>query len=199
MEALKELLTKYGYTVNIFNTKEDAAKFLDKAIDNTSVGMGGSKTIEELNLYELLSKHNEVYWHQVAKDSNESLELRYKEANTKVYLSSVNAISKTGELVNIDGVGNRLASTLFGHEKVYFIIGKNKIEDDLDKAIYRARNIAAPKNAMRLNTKTPCAINGDKCYDCKSQQRICHGLLVLYRAPSYSCTNIILINENLGF
>ena len=118
---------------------------------------------------------------------------------TDVYLSSANGIAETGEIVNIDGNGNRVAETLFGHKKVYIIVGKNKIAPDYDGALWRARNIASPKNAQRMNRKTPCAVNGDKCYDCKSPDRICRGLTVLWKKPMCAEYEVVLINEDMGF
>ena len=121
-------------------------------------------------------------------------------AATDVYISSVNGLAETGELINIDGTGNRVSSTLFGHEKVYFVVGKNKIAPDYDKALWRARNIASPKNAQRIGVQTPCAVKGDRCYDCKSPQRICRGLVVLWEKPKAIQTmEVILIDEELGY
>ena len=122
------------------------------------------------------------------------------EANAaSIYITSVNGIAESGEIVNIDGNCNRVASIFYGHEKVYFVIGENKIEKDYDSALYRARNIAAPLNAQRLGVKTPCAIKADKCYDCKSPERICRGLSVLWEKPMTGEFEIILIHENLGY
>ena len=95
----------------------------------------------------------------------------------------------------------RLASTLFGHKKLYFIVGKNKIAKDLDGAIWRARNVASPKNAMRFAVKTPCvASGGEKCFDCKSPERICKALLVFWERPNgIKDTEVVLIDEELGY
>ena len=102
-------------------------------------------------------------------------------------------------MVNIDGKGNRISESLYGHEKVYFIIGANKVMPDLQQAIDRARNIAAPKNAQRLSCKTPCAVKADRCYDCSSPGRICNGM-VIYFGKMTSCEmEVILIDEALGY
>lgn len=91
-----------------------------------------------------------------------------KGVTAPVYISSANGVAETGELVNIDGTGNRVAATLYGPEKVYFIVGLNKLAPTLEAAIWRARNIASPLNAKRLNRKTPCALSEVmKCYDCQ--------------------------------
>ena len=117
---------------------------------------------------------------------------------TDVFLTSVNAASESGELVNIDGSGNRTAGTLFGHKKVYFVLGENKIVPTLEDAIWRAKNIAAPKNAERLKLKTPCAQKGDKCYDCNSSDRICNGLVIHYKKMDDCEMEVVIIKEPLG-
>ena len=88
---------------------------------------------------------------------------------------------------------------LYGHEKLYLVVGRNKLADTYDEALWRARNIAAPKNAQRLQTKTPCAVKGDRCYDCKSPDRICRGLAVLWRPMNGMETEVVLIDEDLGY
>ena len=110
------------------------------------------------------------------------------------------ALAETGELINIDGTGNRVASTLFGHRRVYFVVGVNKIAPDYDAALWRARNIASPKNAQRLGRKTPCAVKGDRCYNCSSPERICRGLTVLWEPMGGAeVTEVLLINQELGY
>ena len=123
-----------------------------------------------------------------------------EEIESDVYLTSSNAVTLDGKLVNIDGTGNRVSATLFGTEKVYFIIGVNKIASGYDAALWRARNIASPKNAQRLNRNTPCAAEGDKCYDCKSPERICRALVVLWNKMSgMEKLEVVIINEELGY
>ena len=98
----------------------------------------------------------------------------------------------------VDGNGNRVASTLFGHETVYLVVGSNKLAPDYESALWRARNIAAPKNAQRLNRKTPCAVKGDRCYDCSSPDRICRALVVLWGKPNTVKKMEILLVEFQG-
>lgn len=92
-----------------------------------------------------------------------------------------------------------MSSSLYGHKRVWFVVGSNKIAPTYDEALWRARNIAAPKNAQRLGVKTPCAVNGDRCYDCKSPQRICRGLVVLWEAIRSCETEVVLVDEPLGY
>ncbi len=196
---VENTLRELGYKVTVCPTKAAASEYLDKQIDATSVGFGGSMTLKEMGLFELLSKHNAVYSHWNVPDGMTAEEVRRREMDTEVYLTSVNGLAETGELVNIDGSGNRVASTLYGHRKVYFVIGRNKLAPTYDEALWRARNIASPKNAQRLGRKTPCAAKGDKCYDCKSPERICCGLVVLWRNMIGSDTEIVLVDEDLGY
>ena len=92
-----------------------------------------------------------------------------------------------------------MSSSLYGHKKVWFVVGSNKLAPTYDEALWRARNIAAPKNAQRLGVKTPCAVKGDRCYDCKSPQRICRGLVVLWEAVKGCETEVVLVDEALGY
>ncbi|MCR5834156.1 MAG: lactate utilization protein [Selenomonadaceae bacterium] len=196
---MKDTLESLGYVVTCFDTADDAANYLDRNISGKSVGFGGSVTLERMGLYDMLALNNEVYYHNRLPGGKTKLDVCHDAMHTDVYISSVNAIAQTGEIINLDGYGNRLSSILFGHEKVYLVIGENKITETFDEAVSRARNIAAPKNAQRVKAKTPCAIDGDKCYDCASNNRICRAMLVLWAPPLHSDFEIILIHEDLGF
>lgn len=193
-EVVKENLEKRGYTVKVFATGAEAAAYLNSEIDGVTVGIGGSGTVKNIGAYELLSTHNTVYWHWMTEPN----EARKNAMNTDVYLTSVNALAESGEMVNIDGAGNRVASTLFGHQKLYFIIGRNKLVKTYEEAVWRARNIAAPKRAQQMNRKTPCAIKADRCYDCKSPERICRGMVTLWEPMMGQSTEVILIDEDHG-
>ena len=160
------------------------------------MGFGGSVTLDQIGLYDRLSAHNNVIWHWKTEDK---LAARYQAMTTDMYITSVNGLAETGELINIDGIGNRVAATLFGHKKVWFVVGRNKLAPTYDEALWRARNIAAPKNAQKLHKKTPCAIKADRCYDCKSPDRICRGLAVLWEAVTSMEMEVVLIDEELGF
>ncbi len=188
---MQQALKAKGYTVSQFATAKEAADYLNQEIDGLSVGIGGSMTIEEMGLYDRLAAHNTVHWHWKGGDVT-------KAAVADVYLSSVNGLAATGEIINIDGIGNRIASTLYGHKKIYFVVGKNKIAPDFDSALHRARNIAAPLNAKRLGKATPC-VSGGRCFDCKSKERICRELAVLWQCPMQADIEIVLIDENLGY
>lgn len=199
LETVKANLERRGFTVSCFETKEDAAAYLDGRIDGKTVGFGGSITLKEMGLSARLASHNTVYWHWEIPEGRTAAEMRCEGARAEVYLSSVNGIAETGEIVNIDGTCNRVSAIFYGHETVYLVAGRNKLAKDYDAALHRARNVAAPKNAQRLGMKTPCAKDGDRCYDCTSPDRICRGLSVLWEKPLGGTFEVILINEDLGY
>ncbi len=200
LNDMKTKLEKLGYTVSVFENKEQATDYIDSKIDGSSVGFGGSVTIKEMGLYDRLEKHNKVFWHNhPIPEGKTAAQIIQEASGAENYISSVNALAMTGEIINIDGRCNRVSEIFYGHKKVYLIAGINKIASDYDSALYRARNIAAPKNAQRLKLKTPCAIKADKCYNCSSPDRICNGLAVLWSKPYGSEYEIILVNEPLGY
>lgn len=192
-ELLKNFNRK-GFKACYFNDAQSATNWLCQNIKNTSVGFGGSTTVGQLNLIELLGENNQVFAH--AKDGPSA----YQGArNAETYICSANAITKTGEIVNIDGRGNRVSATSYGAKRVFFVCGTNKITEDIQSAIYRAKNVAAPLNAKRLKRKTPCAIKGDKCYNCQSPERICNITTIITNPPFDMQVYIVLIEGNFGF
>ncbi len=197
-EMLKNTLEKNGFGVKIFDTAAEAADELDRELDGTTVGFGGSITLEQLGIYERLAAHNEASWHWRSTDPAAA---RNAAAKAAVYLTSANAISETGEIINIDGSGNRVASMLYGHERVIIVAGTNKIAPDFASAMDRARNVAAPLNARRLARKTPCALSEPmRCHDCSSPDRICCGAAVLYKKMGgIGKMDVYLIREPLGY
>ena len=196
---IKAKLETLGYDVTCFDTAADAADYLDEEIQDKTVGFGGSVTLEQMGLYDRLALNNDVFYHNRLPGGKTAQEVRLEANAAQIYLSSVNGLAETGEIINIDGSCNRVASILFGHEKVYLIVGENKIAKDYESALWRARNIAAPKNAQRMKAKTPCAKKADKCYNCSSPSRICRALSVLWEPPLRSDVEIVLIHEELGF
>ncbi|MGI5976785.1 MAG: lactate utilization protein [Candidatus Limivicinus sp.] len=182
-----------GFSVKHFATGEEAADYLCREIKGVSVGIGGCKTADQLGLYDRLSKENTVYWHW----RTPGYETLLKENEAPVFISSANAISEDGEILNIDGKGNRLAGQVFGNKRVYIVAGTNKICPDFDSALYRARNVAAVQNARRFDNKSPCKIDG-KCHDCRGEGRICNALLVLWAPMQGMSTEVVLIDEELG-
>lgn len=197
VKDLSEALKRKGYQVNVFKTKEDAADYIAGLFDGDIIGFGDSLTMTQMDLYNRLSEKN------IVKDPNQYSGKRFLAAAKEVltadyFFTSVNAVTKDGVIINIDCTGNRIAGSLFGHKKVFYIFGTNKITEDIESGVFRVRNVAAPLNAKRLNYKTPCAVKGDKCYDCNSPARICRGLLIQYRAMDDTESEAIIIEEELG-
>lgn len=196
-EVVERNLQREGFKVKYFMTADEAVLYLKESIKDKTVGMGGSVTLEELGLYDELSAENTVYWHwrQPADAA------RRQAASAQIYICSANAVAQTGEIVNIDGSGNRIAASLYGHEKVYIIIGTNKIAPDYEQALWRARNIAAPMNAKRLKCKTPCVLSEKmRCYNCQSPDRICRSVNVLLQKTNGNQEmEIIIIDSKLGY
>ena len=188
-------LESRGYTVHMFSTAAEAAAWLNAKIDGTTVGFGGSATLRDMGLYESLSAHNIVHWHW---KSDDDMAARHAAMTDRVYCTSVNALAESGEMVSIDGMGNRLASMLFGHETVYYVIGRNKLAPTYEEAVWRARNVAAPRRAQQMGRKTPCAMKADRCYDCKSPDRVCRGMTTLWAPMTGMAAEVLLIDEELG-
>jgi hypothetical protein len=193
---LRKNLEREGFQTSYFETAEEACAYLNEQLDGTTIGFGGSQTVRDMGLYEQLSSHNTCIWHW----DKEKNVIPKDATDAAVYICSLNGVSENGELINIDGGGNRVASGLFGHEKIYFLIGVNKIAPDYESALWRARNIAAPLNARRLNKKTPCAQGEVRCYNCNSPDRICAALVVYWEKPYLAGDiEVVIINQELGF
>lgn len=183
-----------GYSVRYFDTAAEAADYLNAEIQNTAVGIGGCMTAQELGLFDSLSKNNEVYWHWKAPGP----ETIARANAAPVYITSANAMTEDGEILNIDGRGNRLAGQVYGNKKLYIIAGTNKICPDFSSALERARNVAAVKNGKRFPAQTPCKLD-DKCHDCRSADKICRALLVLWAPMMGMEAEVVLIGEELGY
>lgn len=196
IETLRKNLESHGFVTTCFATKEEAADHICASIQGTTVGIGGSMSVEQMGLYDRLRENNRVYWHW-KQDRQEALA---GAAEAEIYLCSVNGVAETGEMVNVDGTGNRLAASTYGKKKVFLIIGTNKIAPTLHEAIARARNVAGPMNARRYNLDTPCATGEMRCYDCNHPQRICRGMQIFLRKMSgVGECEVVIVEEALGF
>ena len=196
LEKTRKNLENRGFRAHVFATGAEAADYLAQTLHNTCIGIGGSVTIDEIGAYDRLSADNDVIW-RWKKPTPDS---RERGAAAETFLCSANGVSETGEIVNIDGYGNRVAPTIYGPERVFLVVGKNKIAPDLTGAIDRARNIAAPLNARRLNRHTPCAVGEPRCHDCRSPEKICGVMTVFFMPPtSIKEFHVILVDEDLGY
>ncbi len=196
LEKTGKNLEGRGFRVHRFASGVEAAEFLVQTLHGTSIGIGGSVTIDTLGVYDRLCGSNEVFWHW----KNHAPETRERAGKAETYLCSANGVSENGEIVNIDGFGNRVAGTIYGPERVFLVVGRNKIAPDLTGAIDRARNIAAPLNARRLNRHTPCAVGEPRCHDCRSPEKVCGVMTVFFMPPtSIKEFHVILVDEDLGY
>ncbi len=194
-------LQKHGFTV-LYAENLQAAKDLidDYVTSDARVGVGGSGTVQELGIRDLVAEKGAYLLdhNQPDLEAEKVKEIRYEQLSSDVFFTGANAISQTGCLVNIDGIGNRVAAGIFGPRQVVVCAGVNKIEDNLQAAMDRAQLVAAPKNNQRLQTKNPCAVTGE-CIDCDSPTRICRAYSIIKRPSGLTPTTVVLINEELGF
>ena len=196
LEKTGKNLEGRGFHAHVFATGAEAAEFLVQTLHGTSIGIGGSVTVDTLGVYDRLCGSNKVFWHW----KNHAPETRERAGKAETYLCSANGVSENGEIVNIDGFGNRVTGTIYGPERVFLVVGRNKIAPDLNGAIDRARNIAAPLNARRLNRHTPCAVGEPRCHDCRSPEKICGVMTVFFMPPtSIKEFHVILVDEDLGY
>lgn len=198
VSKLVNLLNERGFRAAYFADAADAVEYIVSQVSNTDVGMGGSATIAQLGIQPALeSAGNKVFNHALDRSPG----VLAGASLAEVYFLGANAVSMDGEIVNIDGRGNRVASALFGpnRKKVFYVLGTNKIVKTLEDAVFRAKNVAAPKNAKRLSVKTPCAANADRCYNCKSPDRICRAVSI-HEFPMFGVeTHVVVIEGNYGF
>lgn len=193
-----ESLQARGFDCTFVENSDLAKAEILRIIANRSVGFGGSKTVNDMGIYDTLKNQgNDVYWHWKApkEDKSKMLELA-KEAD--VYICSSNAILQDGRLINIDGTGNRVACLCYGPSCVIVVAGINKICPDYDSAIERIKRDTCPGNARRLGLPTPCALT-DVCQDCKTKARMCNVTVINEYPTRYQSEfHVILVNEELG-
>lgn len=200
IDKLMKALTKREIISHYADNREEAISIImDLIPESCLVGIGGSSTIDNLQLQESLhEKGCEILWHWQAKDREESMLIRHKALEADVYLCSTNAITVDGKLVNIDGTGNRVASMVFGPKKVVFAVGINKIVEDLEAAFQRVKGVACPLNAKRLKLNTPCALSG-QCNDCESPDRMCKVTSIIEGKTKGVEMHVVIIGESLGY
>ena len=181
-------------------TAEEAVRKVSELIeDGNSVTWGGTITVRDLGIPEALKKRGtlEVLDRDLVVTPEEKQAMYLRAFSVDVYLSSANAISEDGVIVNIDGNGNRVAAITWGPKKVIFVIGLNKVAQTVEAALARARSTASPINAARFDIKTPCQVDG-VCHNCNSIDSICNYVHFLRNSPQGRHT-VILVGENLGY
>ena len=189
-----------GFKTVCFDTAAQAADYILADIpEGASVGIGGSMTVKDMALdLRLAEKGHDVYWHWTAEPAVRRAELE-RAMNADAYLLSANALTLDGLMVQIDGTGNRVAAMCFGPKTVYVIIGRNKlVEGGYQQAVARIKQVSCPANARRLNLDTPCGATG-KCNVGACTHSMCHAFLALEGAPGGKRTQVILVDEDLGY
>ena len=205
LEQVKKNLESNNFEVFIADTAEDAKNIaLDKIIPElapTSVSWGGSMTYVSTGLFHALKDAENM---EILNTFDKSLpfeaqmDLRRRSLLVDLFITGTNAVTEAGQLVNLDMIGNRIGAITFGPKNVIILVGRNKITCDLDDAMYRIKNYAAPINAMSLDKKTPCRETGF-CQDCKSPDRICNTWSITEKCFPPKRVKVVLINEDLGF
>ena len=176
-----------------------AEKVLSIIADGSTVSWGGSMTLKECGIIDALKQAPVNLLDRAAAETPEEVQTIYRKAfSADYYLMSSNAITLDGQLVNIDGNGNRVAALTFGPEHVIMVVGMNKVTKTVEEALDRVHNVAAPPNAVRLNTNTPCGATG-VCSDCLSPQCLCAQVLITRYSRISGRIHVILVGESLGY
>ena len=197
--TLVKAMKKRQFDAYYCSTADEAVeKVLELIPAGDVVSWGGVATVDELGIKERLRHRGQpVIDRDTARTPEERMAMLHQALTCDTFLMSSNAISEDGQLVNIDGMGNRVAALCFGPKQVIVVAGMNKVAADLDGAIARARHIAAPANAQRFNGKTPCSANG-QCADCTSPDCICAQMVVTRFCKVPGRIKVVLVGEELG-
>ncbi|MEA4961045.1 lactate utilization protein [Lutispora sp.] len=186
--------------VSFFETLEEAKdRMIELIPPDSSVGVGNSKTLKDMNISKLLKERgNIVFDKTLAENKAESEQVKKKSLLADWYITGTNAVSKEGHIVNIDHSGNRAAAMIYGPDNVIIVIGRNKICGTLDDAVKRARNISAPMNARRAGYNPPC-LQLNRCIDCKSDERVCFNLVIIEGQFVKDRMKLFIVDEEAGF
>ncbi|SHJ14138.1 Uncharacterised ACR, YkgG family COG1556 [Desulfatibacillum alkenivorans DSM 16219] len=194
-------LKKHAFDAHLCKTSQEAKELILKMISQyETFGFGGSSTTRDMGLIEALKEQGKTILdhNDPSLPFEESLEFRRQQSLCDCFLCSANGISVTGEIVNVDGCGNRTNAMSFGPKKVVIVAGANKICKDLHAALDRVHTVAAPMRAKSLNMETPCAETGI-CVDCNSPSRVCRITTILHRKPMLTDISVVIVAEELGY
>jgi L-lactate utilization protein LutB len=186
---------------NAAKAKEVVRKEILPKTGAQSVSWGGSLTFTSSGLYDEIKDHPDLEVLDVfdkERSNEQKAELRRQALLVDLFITGTNAVTETGKLVNLDMYGNRIAAITFGPKNVVILVGRNKIVPDVEEAMFRIKNYAAPINAMRLDKKTPC-VKTSYCEDCKSPDRICNTWTITEKSFPRGRVKVVLINEDMGF
>ncbi|MEW9095493.1 MAG: lactate utilization protein [Clostridiaceae bacterium] len=197
---LKENFKLRNIEVQYFETLENVKSYILNIIPmECTIGIGHSATLQKIDITNsLLERGNIVYDKELAKNREECKVLKKKALTTDWYITGSNAISVDGRIVNVDYSGNRVAAITFGPDKVIIVVGKNKVEDTVDEAIKRVKNIACPLNAKRAGFNPPC-VTLNKCVDCVSKERVCNSISIIEGQSDSDRIKLFIVNEECGF
>ena len=201
LEIVVENLKKNNFAVHIAKNKEEGAQIVRSLIEKgATIGVGGSVTIDQLDILDGLEAEGHLIFNhnKAGLTPQQVLDFRRRELTCDVFLTSTNALTEKGELVNIDGVGNRVAALTFGPKRVVVATGINKIVADVHAGIARIGSVAAPLNNKRLKKDMPCTKVGH-CVDCQLPGRICNVTTIMKKRPPLTDIHIVLIKEELGY
>jgi len=182
------------------NKQAALEKALELIPEGSTVGLGGSVTVEQVGLLEKLRTGNYTLYDQYEPDIDmmENMKRRKQGMMAQYFVAGTNAITMDGQLVNVDGIGNRVCAQMFGPDKAILVAGTNKIVKDVHEALDRLQQVAGPINAERVGANTPCADTGE-CIDCDSPARICNLYTIIRRMMLPGRLTVILVKESLGF
>jgi hypothetical protein len=200
-EKCVKALKDHGFDAHFVSTVEEARDLILSMVSGyETFGFGGSHTTRSLGLKETLQAKGKTLFDHWEGNlfGEENKKIRLAQGRSDCFVCSANAISATGEIVNVDAVGNRTAAMTFGPKKVIIVAGMNKVRPDLQSALERIREVAGPLRAKSLNLDTPCAKTG-VCIDCNASKRICEVTTILHRKPWMTDISVILVNESLGY
>jgi len=204
LAELKKTLEENSFEVFVAADAKEAGKIVQEEIlpklAPKSVAWGGSATFTATGLYEVLKNRKDlkvVDQYQKNLTPEQSIEIRRQELLVDLFFTGANAVTEDGQLVNLDGTGNRVAALTFGPKNVIVLAGRNKVMPDLESAMVRVKNFAAPANAIRLEKQTPCAKTA-YCEDCSGPGRICNTWTITEKSNPKGRIKVILINEDLG-
>ncbi len=201
---LKAALISNNFDVYLAENKQEACKTVVEDImpnlNARTISWGGSMTFVATGLYHQLNANPDLEvldTFEKKLPAEEMMERRRQALLVDLFITGTNAVTETGQLVNLDMVGNRICALTFGPKWVIVLVGRNKIVADLDEAMFRVKNYVAPANAMRLDKKTPC-VKTSYCQECKSSDRICNTWTITEKSFPKERVKVVLINEDLG-
>jgi len=200
---LKDVLEANNFEVHIAENVDAAKKIVREIVPRTgakSISWGGSVTYVQTGLYQELKDYPGIEvldTYEKGVPPEEMLERRRRSLLVDLFVTGTNAVTETGKLVNLDMTGNRVAGITFGPRNVIILVGRNKVVPDIEDAMLRVKNYAAPANAMRLDKKTPC-VKTSICEECRSIDRICNTWTITEKSFPKGRIKIVLINEDLG-